>query len=56
MFFDGNGESTATMTLQPDVNLMYLTLYFSYVVLSPGVSMPVLAASNPINITMVSFE
>ena len=50
---DGNGEATASLTTTPNFSLLGLTLYFSYVVLSPGGGLPALGASNPINLTFV---
>lgn len=54
--FDGNGEATASMTILPDMSLVDLTLYYAYVILSPGGGLPVLAASNPINATVTIME
>lgn len=53
---DGTGDATAAMTLLPDTSLIDLTLYYSYVILSPGMSLPVLAASNPVNVTVTALE
>jgi hypothetical protein len=52
---DGDGNATATMTWKPNASLKGLTIWFAYVVLSPGGGLPILAASNPINATVTSF-
>jgi len=53
---DASGEATVTMNYKPDLSLLDLTLYFSYIVLSPGGGLPVMAASNHINCTVTLFE
>ncbi|MBU0755982.1 MAG: hypothetical protein KJ645_12635 [Planctomycetes bacterium] len=50
---NGSGEAEAFFTWNPSADFMGLTLYFSYVVLSPGGGLPILAASNPVNLTVV---
>jgi hypothetical protein len=50
---DANGQATASMTVPPDLSLMDLAVFYSYIVLSPGPSTPVLAASNPVNTLFV---
>lgn len=52
---DGNGEAQALFTWNPPADFLGLTLYFSYVVLSPGGGLPIQAASNPVNTTVVMF-
>jgi hypothetical protein len=51
--FDGNGQAMATMTVPNDQSLLDLALFYSYIVLSPGPSPPVLEASNAINTIIV---
>ena len=53
---DGNGEATASLTVGPNMSYKGLTLYFVYVILSPGGGLPLVAASNPVNATFVLFE
>ncbi|MFH2001783.1 MAG: hypothetical protein ABIK28_19010 [Planctomycetota bacterium] len=52
---DGSGQAQASFYLKPAMNLTGLTLYFAYVVLPPSGGLPVLAASNPINMTITLF-
>jgi hypothetical protein len=53
---DGAGNATASMYWKPKMTWVGLTLYYSYVVLSPGGSLPVLAASNPVNVSACMYE
>lgn len=53
---NAQGDATASWTFKPDLAMKGLTFYLSYVVLSSGMSLPVLAASNPINITCTFIE
>jgi hypothetical protein len=53
---DGSGDATASMKWKPQMSLLGLTLYYTFVVLSPGGSLPVHAASNPVNITVCIYE
>ncbi|MFH1999481.1 MAG: hypothetical protein ABIK28_07360 [Planctomycetota bacterium] len=46
---DASGQATAGLTFKPNMNMVGMCLYFSYVVLSPGGTTPVLMASNPTN-------
>jgi hypothetical protein len=46
-------ENPASFYWKPEGSYLGVTLYFAYVVLSPGMSLPVLAASNPVNVTAV---
>lgn len=50
------GKALATFVFPPDMSLVGLTLHFSYIVLSPGGGLPVVAASNPINMTVTITE
>jgi hypothetical protein len=50
---DGSGHATIPVKIQ--TSYIGLTLYFSYIVLSPGGGQPILAASNPVNITVTQF-
>lgn len=52
---DASGNATVAMDTKPDASLQGMTFYFSYVVLSPGYSLPVLAASNHVNCTVTLF-
>jgi hypothetical protein len=45
---DANGKASASMELKPNFELLGLEFYYTYVVLSSGGKLPVLAASNPI--------
>ena len=50
---DGTGNATASWTFKPDMSMNGLTFYLAYVVLSDGMKMPLLAASNHVNATCV---
>lgn len=52
---DGSGQGTASLSYKPKSGFIGFTLYFAYVVLSPGGGPPILAASNPINMTVTMF-
>jgi hypothetical protein len=53
---DGNGDAEASLFWKPTADLKGATLYMTYVVLSPGGKLPVLAASNPVNATAVPMQ
>ena len=44
------------MPVKPNFSAKGVTLWFAYVVLSPGMKTPVLAASNPVNATFTLVE
>ena len=48
---DTNGDADASLTIPADPQFMGLTLYIAYAILSPGGALPLLAASNTINMT-----
>ena len=50
-----DGYAEITLDLKIDSTIMGLTLYFSYIVLSQGGGMPILAASNHVNATVTMF-
>lgn len=52
---DGAGRATTTLYWKPEFSWSGLTLFMTYVVLSPGGNLPLLAASNPINGTATYF-
>ena len=53
---DGNGQATASLSVQANLNYLDLTMYFTYVILSPGGGLPLAAASNPVNATVTLYE
>jgi hypothetical protein len=53
---DGSGNASASLKVTANPNYQGATLWLSYIVLSSGMKPPVLAASNPINITFTLME
>ena len=53
---DASGNAAASLKWKPANSLMGLTIFFGYVVLSPGHNLPVVAASNPTNVTVAMFD
>jgi hypothetical protein len=53
---NGEGKASASLYWKPEAIHLDMTLYFCYVILSPGMRLPVLAASNPVNATAVLIE
>jgi hypothetical protein len=53
---DASGNAQAKLKWKPDNSLLGLTIYFGYVVLSPGHGLPVVMASNPVNCTVAMFD
>jgi len=54
---DGAGNAAASLkVVGSHPNAAGVTLWLSYLVLSPGMTTPVLAASNPINVTFTFME
>lgn len=52
---DASGKAEASLLLPPDPNQMLVgtPLYFAFVLTSPGPSLPLEAASNPIHVKYV---
>ena len=52
---DALGKAEASIKWKPDINQEGITLYFAYIVLSSGGTVPVLEASNPVNMTVTKY-